>query len=283
MFPCGGKIMSYYKILGLDVEPFSTSPDPGFFYETREHKAALFRLRVAVELKRGLSVVLGDVGVGKTTLSRRLSQVLSEDSTVLLKVILNPDYASEREFLEDLAERFNISPEPLEGRVATALDYMKWIEKFLFEKSIVQKQTVVLLIDEAQKLSDPCLEVLRSLLNYETNEHKTLQLILMGQMELLPRIRQIKNLWDRIALKRLLKPLENDEVKKMIEFRLEHAGYQGHKPLFTDEALDSICDFTQGYPRKIAMICHDALEHLLMHNKESVDLDSVRMIALETW
>jgi general secretion pathway protein A len=275
--------MSYYKILGLDVEPFSTSPDPGFFYETKEHKAALFRLRVAVELKRGLSMVLGDVGVGKTTLSRRLSQILSEDSPVLLRVILNPDYPSEHEFLADLVERFNISPEPTEGREATALDYMKWIEKFLFEKSITQKKTVILLIDEAQKLSDPCLEVLRSLLNYETNEHKTLQLILMGQMELLPRIRQIKNLWDRIALKRLLKPLEKDEVKKMIEFRLQHAGYQGHRPLFTDEALDGICDFTQGYPRKIAMICHDALEYLLMHNKGSVDLESVRMIVQEAW
>ena len=270
-------------MLGLGVEPFSTSPDPDFFYETREHKAALFRLRVAVELKRGLSVVLGDIGVGKTTLSRRLAQVLGEEPGILLKVILNPDYHSEQELLADLVERFNICPEPLGGRAATTLDYMKWIEKFLFEKSIIQKQTIVILIDEAQKLSEACLEVLRSLLNYETNEYKTLQLILMGQMELLPRIRQIKNLWDRIALKRLLKPLEKDEVKKMIEFRLQHAGYQGTDPLFTDEALESICDFTQGYPRKISMICHDALEYLLMHNKESVDAGSIQMLIQEAW
>ena len=64
--------MSYYKILGLDKEPFSTSPDPKFFYESKEHKSALYRLRVAIELKRGLSVILGDVGTGKTTLSRIL-------------------------------------------------------------------------------------------------------------------------------------------------------------------------------------------------------------------
>ena len=92
--------MSYYKVLGLEEEPFSTSPDPGFFYETKEHKAALFRLRIAVGLKRGLSVVLGDVGVGKTTLSRRLSQILGEEPGVLLKVILNPDYHSEKEILD---------------------------------------------------------------------------------------------------------------------------------------------------------------------------------------
>ncbi|MFH0983901.1 MAG: AAA family ATPase [Candidatus Omnitrophota bacterium] len=275
--------MSYYKILGLEAEPFSTSPDPGFFYETKGHKAALFRLRIAVGLRRGLSAVLGDVGVGKTTLSRRLSQLLSEEPAVLLKVILNPDYHSEQEMLEEIVERFNISPEPVVGREVRTLDYMKWIEKFLFEKSITQKQTVVLLIDEAQKLSDPCLEVLRSLLNYETNEYKTLQVILMGQMELLPRIQQIKNLWDRISLKHLLKPLEEDEVKKMIEFRLQQAGYQGRKPLFTDEAFESIFHFTQGYPRKIAMICHDALEYLLMYNKESVDLEAVRMIIRDAW
>ncbi len=275
--------MSYYRALGLDAEPFSTSPDPGFFYETNGHKASLYRLRIAIELKRGLSVVLGDVGVGKTTLSRRLSQLLGDDPTVLLKVILNPDYHSELEFLEEIAERFNISPEFVVGREVRALDYMKWIEKFLFEKSITQKQTVVLLIDEAQKLSDVCLEVLRSLLNYETNEHKTLQVILMGQMELLPRIHQIKNLWDRIALKQLLKPLEEDEVKKMIEFRLHQAGYQGHKPLFTEDAFATIFHFTQGYPRKISMICHDALEYLLMHNKESIDLESIRLIIKEAW
>lgn len=275
--------MSYYRALGLDAEPFSTSPDPGFFYETRGHKAALFRLRIAVELKRGLSMVLGDVGVGKTTLSRRLSQILCEESAVLLKVILNPDYRSEKELLEEIVERFEISPEPVAGREIRTLDYMKWIEKFLFEKCITQKKTVVLLIDEAQKLSDPCLEVLRSLLNYETNEYKTLQVILMAQMELLPRIHQIKNLWDRIALKQLLKPLEEEEVKKMIEFRLQHAGYRGHKPLFTEEALENIFHFTQGYPRKISMLCHDALEYLLMHNKESIDLESIRMIIQGAW
>ena len=70
--------MSYYQILGLDEEPFSTGPDPGFFYETKRHKASLFRLRIAVELKRGLSVLLGDVGVGKTTLSRKLSQFFND-------------------------------------------------------------------------------------------------------------------------------------------------------------------------------------------------------------
>jgi general secretion pathway protein A len=76
--------MSYYQILGLDKEPFSTSPDPAFFYESASHKAALYRLQVPIKLKRGMSLILGDVGVGKTTLSRRLFQVLKREENVSL-------------------------------------------------------------------------------------------------------------------------------------------------------------------------------------------------------
>jgi len=203
-----GWYMSYYKILGLDKEPFSTSPDPKFFYESKEHKSVLYRLRVAIELRRGLSVVLGDVGTGKTTLSRRLSQLLVLDPTLMMTMILNPVYESELQFLSDLAERFHIKIAFAPDAEPTVLDYLKAIEKFLFEKGVEENKTIVLLIDESQKLIDPCIEILRTILNYETNEYKILQLILIGQMELLPRISAIRNLWDRIALKYILNPLD---------------------------------------------------------------------------
>ena len=84
----------------------------------------------------------------------------------------------------------------------------------------------MLLIDEAQKLSDPCLEILRSLLNYETNDRKIFQLILMGQMELLPKISKIHNLWDRIAMKQVIHPLDEPQTGELIEFRLKRAGQE---------------------------------------------------------
>jgi general secretion pathway protein A len=270
--------MSYYKILGLEKEPFSTSPDPEFFYLSKEHKSALYRVRVAIELKRGLSVILGDVGTGKTTLSRKLSQLLGSDPSLMYIVCLNPIYETPEQFLADLAERFHLNIDPVKLSSLTALDYMKLIEKFLFEKCVEEKKTIVLLMDESQKLSDPCLEILRSLLNYETNEYKTLQLILLGQMELLPRLSRIKNLWDRIALKYVLNPLEENEVKELINFRLAQAGYISRYPLFGDSAIKAIFHYTQGYPRKIAMVCHDALEYLVMHNKEMVDKEVIQNI-----
>ena len=267
--------MSYYKILGLEKEPFSTSPDPEFFYQSKEHKSALYRARVAIELRRGLSLILGDVGTGKTTLSRKLSQLLKADNNLVVVVILNPMYQTQEEFLADLVDRFHLELEPA-GREPKVMDYLKAIEKFLFQKCVIENQTVVLVIDECQKMIDSCLEVLRSLLNYETNEYKILQLILMGQMELLPRISSIRNLWDRVAFKYVLNPLEENEVRELIQFRLIHAGYMSRYPLFSDDAIRAIYHYTQGYPRKIAMLCHDALEYLVMHRKEMVDKEVVQ-------
>ena len=267
--------MSYYKILGLDKEPFSTSPDPKFFYESKEHKSVLYRLRVAIELRRGLSVVLGDVGTGKTTLSRRLSQLLVLDPTLMMTMILNPVYESELQFLSDLAERFHIKVAAAPDGEHTVLDYLKAIEKFLFDKGVEGNKTIVILIDESQKLNSSSLEALRSLLNYETNEFKILQVILMGQMELLPRISGIKNLWDRISLKYVINPLEESEVRDMIDFRLKEAGYVSRYPVFTDNSIRAIFNYTQGYPRKIAMLCHDALEYLVMYKREMIDKEII--------
>jgi general secretion pathway protein A len=267
--------MSYYKILGLEKEPFSTSPDPAFFYQSKEHKSALYRLRNAIELRRGLSVVLGDVGTGKTTLSRKLTQFLSAEPNLIVAVMLNPIYESEQQFLAELVDRFHITINSDNPKEPKTLDYLKVLEKFLFEKGVERNQTIVLLIDEAQQIISPCLEILRSLLNYESNEFKILQLILMGQMELLPRLSQMKNFWDRIALKYVLNPLEEDEVKEFIGFRLEAAGYASRYPLFSDAAVRGVYNYTQGYPRKITMLCHDALEYLVMHKKELADKEVI--------
>ena len=263
--------MSYYKILGLEVEPFSTSPDPQFFYQSKEHKSVLYRLRIAEELRRGLSLVLGDVGTGKTTLSRKLSQLLGSDMGLIMTMILNPIYESEKQFLADLAERFQITVNAPEPRQPTVLDYLKAIEKFLFEKCVEGNKTIVLLIDESQKLSDPCIEILRTILNYETNEYKLLQLVMVSQMELLPRIKKIKNVYDRIALKYIINPLGEEETKEMIEFRLAEAGLAAPRKIFTDEAIRRIFEYAEGFPRRTSIICHNALEALVMHDKSIVD------------
>jgi len=269
--------MSYYKVLGLEKEPFSSSPDPSFFFLSKEHKAALLRLQVTIKLKRGLSIILGDVGTGKTTLSRKLARVLNEDEDILFHMILNPYFKTDQQFLSRLASLFHVK---LSAK-ASELEHMEAIERYLFSAGVEKQKTVVLLIDEAQILPDFVLEVLRILLNYETNEYKILQLVLVGQMELLPRISRISNFWDRITLKYVINPLGEDEVKQMLDFRLREAGYKGTESLFTNEAIKMIWQHTQGYPRKLALLSHNALESLIMYDKKVVDEDVIRRLIAE--
>ena len=258
--------MSYYKTLGLNNEPFSTSPDPEFFYPSVSHNSALKRMEIAIRLKRGLNIILGDVGTGKTTLSRMLLQIFKDDPGYIFHMMLDPSYKSEFQFLSSLCKMF--------GAVAgfrSTLDYKDALEKYLFQKGVDEQKTIILIIDEGQKLTPSHLEILRMLLNYETNEFKLLQLIILAQIELLPRIRKIKNFMDRINLKYIINPFDEAETKEMINFRLKQAGYNTPEPLFTKEAIRLIYEQTQGYPRRIALLCHDALETVIMQGKDIVD------------
>lgn len=267
--------MSYFSVLGLAKEPFSTSPDPDFFYESQEHHAALMRVMIEIRLRRGLSVILGDVGTGKTTLSRKLYQMLSERQDIIFHMILDPTYDTEELFLDSLIRTFNIE---MKDSGPSILDFKEAIKNYLYKMGVEANKTVVLLIDEAQKLNTLSLEILRVLLNYETNEYKLLQVVVMGQLELLPRLREMKNLWDRISLRYMLNPLDEHETKEMIEFRLQKAGYDYGPKFFTDEAVKEIHKFTQGYPRRIAMLCHSALKSLVMDSQPVVGSETIKRL-----
>ena len=270
--------MSYYRVLGFEKEPFSTSPDPDFFYSAREHDRALTNVLIELRLRRGLSVVLGDVGTGKTTLSRKLVQDLRDREDCLFHIMLDPSFESRAMFTQSLVKNFGI---PLENPSPTVTELRETLERFLFQKGVVENKTVVLIIDEAQKLDPMSMEVLRLLLNYETNQHKLLQLVLLGQIELLSAIRNIPNFMDRISFKTKLNPLGYEEMKEMIYFRIQQAGYRARMDLFLEDALKEIYRATRGYPRQVTMHCHRALKDMLMKNKSVVDHELVNGIVEE--
>ena len=258
--------MSYFRVLGLEKEPFSTSPDPEYFYRSNSHETALKRLEIAIRLRRGLCLVLGDVGTGKTTLSRKLLEAFQDENDFIFHIILDPSFKSEFQFLLSLVKMFDIVP-----NFKSTLDFKESLEKYLFQKGVEENKTIVLLIDEGQKITQENLEVLRTLLNYETNQYKLLQLVIMAQIEVFPRIKRIRNFMDRVALKYTINPFDETETKEMIEFRLKQAGHHGRNGLFTDEAIKLIYQHTQGYPRRITMLCHDSLETIVMKEASVVD------------
>ena len=258
--------MSYFQAIGLSKEPFTTSPDPSFFYRSKTHITALHQLEIAIHLKRGLSIVLGDVGSGKTTLSRTLLNNFQNKEEFEFYLIFDPSFQTEYQFISHLTYLMKIQTS--RKRI---VDFKRAIQDFLFEKHFTENKTIVLIIDECQKMSPSMLEILRVMLNYETNENKLLQLILLSQLELIPKILRTPNFMDRIYFKHILKPLELDELKAMINFRLQKSGWNSEKPMFSSEAFDRIYEYSGGLLRKINQICHKALLKKIMYDKEIID------------
>ena len=171
--------MDYFTILNLDREPFSNSPDPDFFFQSRQHVDCLQKLELALRLKRGLNIVIGAVGSGKTTLCRTLLKKFASDRTIESHLILDPLFNSPLAFLESICSLIvdkHISNRDEHG-------FKEQIKHHLYQKGVNENKTIVMIIDEGQKLPVFCLEILRELLNYETNDHKLLQIVLFAQEE----------------------------------------------------------------------------------------------------
>ena len=186
---------SYLELLNLTREPFSNSPDPDAYYRTPTHEDCLNRLEIAIRLRRGLNVVLGEVGTGKSTLCRCLLRSLNEQSGIDVFLLLDAGFEDADEFVRHLCELF-AGQRPPEG--VARRECISVIQNRVFDKALEQNRNLVLFIDEGQKLSPAALEVLRELLNFETNTEKLLQIVIFGQPELAQIIEGMPNFKDRI-------------------------------------------------------------------------------------
>lgn len=246
--------MSYHLALGLLREPFSNSPDPDLLYRAKSHLECLQHMEIAVRLRRGLNVVLGEVGTGKTTLGRELVRILGADPDIEVHFLDDPYHATSVEFLLALCRLFGIETGPL-GRDAGPLkDALK---SELLKRSADGRRIVALIVDEGQKITPQCLELLRELLNFETNTHKLLQIVMFAQTEFEDMLAARPNLEDRVNFRYRLLPLDRKQTRRMIETRLTLCSPEGVAPkIFTSLAMRRIHRLTHGYPRKIVRLCH---------------------------
>jgi len=257
--------MDYYKLLKLKREPFSNSPDPVFFFKSRRHLECLQQLELSVRLRRGLNVVIGDVGTGKTTLCHQLIRQLDREEKFKSFLMLDPSFRNPRDFLRNAAAMFL-------GEIesdASDWELKEKIKHYLFTKGVNENKIVVLIIDEGQKTSYACLELLREFLNYETNQHKLLQIIIFAQDEFADTITDLPNLSDRINHCHVLGPLDFRDTKAMIQFRLMRASENNSTStsLFSFPAMFAIYRATGGYPRKIINLCHKVTLALIIQDR----------------
>ncbi len=241
----------YTAFYGLREKPFALSPDPRFLYLAGSHREALAHLLYGIEQGEGFISVTGEVGTGKTTLCRTLLERLEGD--VELAFLFNPSRTA-LELLQSICAEFDL---PAEGLARRTL--MTQLNNFLVE----QKQNgrrVLLIIDEAQTLSDNTLEQVRLLSNLETSSEKLIQILLLGQPELDRKLdgQGLRQLRQRISVRWKLDPLSADETRAYVRHRLSVAAGEP-KNLFSEASLRDIHARTGGIPRLVNQLCDRAL------------------------
>lgn len=268
----------YDDYFGLKETPFSIAPNPRFLFMSERHREALAHLVYGVNSDGGFILLTGEVGTGKTTISRCLLDQIPEDSNVAL--ILNPKLVAD-ELLATICDELQIKYP--EGNKSIKI-FIDCINEHLLETNAQGRKTVVI-IEEAQNLTPDVLEQLRLLTNLETNQRKLMQIIMLGQPELLdilgqPELRQLEQ---RVTARYHLVPLSQKETADYVEHRLGVAGVRERDPIFTPSALKRIYKYTQGVPRKVNLLCDRALLGAYVHNKKTVDSQTVAKASKEVF
>lgn len=241
----------YEEFYGLTAQPFSITPDPRYLYLSRRHREAMEHMLFGITQRKGFVQITGEVGAGKSTICRAVLAELGEGYATAL--IFNP-VGSGLQLLRSIVRELGLS-----DRGNDRVRLLQRLNEFLLAR-LAATQDVVLLIDEAQDLSDELLEEVRLLSNLETDDRKLLQIVLVGQPELRARLEQprLRQLRQRITVRYHLGPLDRGEVEAYISHRLTVAGANG-RPTFSAAALRSIHRYSRGVPRLVNAVCDKAL------------------------
>lgn len=258
----------YCQFYGLKERPFNVTSDPDFFFLSDKHKEALSHLLYGVSQRKGIVVITGEIGTGKTTLCRFFLNQLDKNTKTAF--ILNP-YFSEIQLLEAIMKDFGIS---LKDK--TKLSLICEFNRYLLNEAD-SGNNVVLIIDEAQNLKPRQLEQVRLLSNLETEKDKLMQIVLVGQPELNRRLNlyELRQLQQRIMVRYHISPLDKDQVRDYIEHRLRISGSMD-KIRFTKETFPVIFDFSSGIPRLINIICDRCLLAGFVAKTNIIDLNIIK-------
>lgn len=263
--------MHYEDYWGLKKAPFDNVPDPLFYFPSARHEEGLHRLLYGVEARKGAIMLTGEIGCGKTLLSRTLIQHLAHDRYDLA-LVANPSFELS-DFIKEILYQLGINQN------GTKLDMVHALNERLLENLKKGKDTV-LVVDEAQAINDQGIfEELRLLLNFQLNDRFLLTLILLGQPELRSKVEAIKQLSQRVVIRYHLMPFNVDEAGDYVDFRMQAAG--ASRAVFTPEAIVAMYESSGGIPRKINTIADLALLIGFMERCQQVGPEVIRKAVME--
>jgi general secretion pathway protein A len=263
----------YESFYGLKEKPFKILPDPGYLYMSKGHENAYTHLEYAIAENKGFVVITGEIGSGKTTLINYLLGKIQED----IKVgVVNNTYVPPTQFLRMICQEFELIDENLDKSGMLHL-----LQAFLI-RQFADRKRVVLIIDEAQNLTSKTMEEVRMLSNLEDEKHHLIQMILVGQPELKSKLqrRDLVQFAQRVTVHCHLNGLNSDEVKEYILYRLKVAG-ANRMDIFTDEAIEVICQYSNGIPRLINILCDTALVYGYADNLQVIEKDTIENVIKE--
>ncbi|MBI4597974.1 MAG: AAA family ATPase [Candidatus Omnitrophica bacterium] len=258
----------YLEFLGLRENPFSITADPAFLYLSKKHREALSHMIYGIRERKGFVEITGDIGTGKTTLCKALLRHV--DAMTKTALILQPTLSS-IQLLQAVAQDFGLNP-----MHNSRLNLFNQLNQFLIEQTTLGNN-VVLVIDEAQTLSARMLEEIRMLSNLETDKHKLIQIILVGQPQLRELLAQpaLEQLRQRIGVRYHISPLDRDEVATYLEHRLRIAGSDGSLE-WTPEGVEEVYRCSKGTPRLINQLGDRCLLACYLAETKRVDADVVQ-------
>lgn len=250
-------------------KPFSLTPDPDFFYLSGDHVEAIEHLIYGISDGEGFLMLVGEIGTGKTTISRVLTRKLGD--SIIYSLILNP-FLDFENLLKSILSDFGLKP-----AANDICSLINQLVEFLLTKVAPKGKTALIIIDEAQNLSTQTLEQLRLISNIETDREKLLQILLLGQEELMYKLesKELRQLNQRISVRYFLGPLERSEIGRYIDHRVGIA-QPGRQIRFTGPALREIYKFSKGVPRLINMIANRCLVAGFVAESDVIDKSMVK-------
>ena len=261
----------YNSYFGFSVSPFSVTPDPSFFYTNPVYQEAYINLKYGIRAKKGLIVITGKAGTGKTTLLQKL--MTDHLHGPIETVLVSNTYLDFTELLQVIHHDLGLGIGD-----ANKLKLLQELNEYLITQ-LKQSHVVSVLVDEAQYLSDDALEGLRLLSNLEIDQEKLIQIVLMGRPELRAKLEPptLPQLKQRVALQCRLFPLIRSQVGPYIDFRLRAAGYTSND-LFSPDAVRLIATYSYGIPRLVNIICDNALLSAYAGNQKNVSAEVIKQV-----